>query len=100
MIEGFNLSHKFPDNLWFLILLVSFFRWWVNFKDYFPISLIKTKDLKPGGKYIFGYHPHGIIGLGAISAFGTNGSGFNELFPGIRVHLVNQYLWRLVNFVL
>eukprot|EP00291_Cryptomonas_curvata_P011138 CAMPEP_0172201460 /NCGR_PEP_ID=MMETSP1050-20130122/30017_1 /TAXON_ID=233186 /ORGANISM="Cryptomonas curvata, Strain CCAP979/52" /LENGTH=158 /DNA_ID=CAMNT_0012879119 /DNA_START=46 /DNA_END=518 /DNA_ORIENTATION=- len=62
-------------------------RWWVNFKEYFPITLIKTKDLEPDGKYIFGYHPHGIIGLGAISTFGTNGCGFNKLYPGIRVHL-------------
>ena len=64
--------------------------WWVNFREYFPITLYKTKELKPDGKYIFGYHPHGIIGLGAFSTFATNGSGFNELFPGIRVHLVNR----------
>lgn len=42
---------------------------------YFPISLVKTQDLPPDRKYVFGYHPHGIIGMGAIANFGTEGTG-------------------------
>ncbi|KAK5104746.1 diacylglycerol O-acyltransferase 1 [Lithohypha guttulata] len=34
-------------------------------------------------KYIFGYHPHGIISHGAFAAFGTEALGFSDLFPGI-----------------
>jgi 2-acylglycerol O-acyltransferase 2 len=34
-------------------------------------------------KYIFGYHPHGIISHGAFAAFGTEALGFSQLFPGI-----------------
>ncbi|EEP82946.1 conserved hypothetical protein [Uncinocarpus reesii 1704] len=37
----------------------------------------------PLGKYIFGYHPHGIISHGAFAAFATEALGFSELFPGI-----------------
>lgn len=40
---------------------------------YFPISLVKSCDIPPDRKYVFGYHPHGIIGMGAIANFGTEG---------------------------
>ncbi|EFR01795.1 diacylglycerol O-acyltransferase 2A [Nannizzia gypsea CBS 118893] len=39
--------------------------------------------LPPTRKYIFGYHPHGIISHGAFAAFATEGLGFSKLFPGI-----------------
>ena len=42
-------------------------------KGYFPISMVKTQDLPADRKYVFGYHPHGIIGMGAIANFGTEG---------------------------
>lgn len=51
-------------------------------RDYFPIELIKTADLKPEKNYIFCYHPHGVISLGAISNFATEATGFSEKFPG------------------
>eukprot|EP00960_Hanusia_phi_P048957 759278-Hanusia_phi.AAC.2 len=47
-----------------------------------------TAELDPEQKYIFGYHPHGIICIGAIAAFGTEGVSFSDLFKGINVHLV------------
>ena len=50
---------------------------------------MKTESLSPDGKYIFGYHPHGIISYGAFSAFATEGCNFGMNFPGIRVHLVS-----------
>jgi 2-acylglycerol O-acyltransferase 2 len=56
---------------------------WKLFAGYFPMKLHKTHDLPTDRKYIFGYHPHGIISHGAFAAFGTNALGFRELFPGI-----------------
>lgn len=58
-------------------------RLWKLFAGYFPAKLHKTHDLPPERKYIFGYHPHGIISHGAWAAFATNALGFSELFPGI-----------------
>ena len=56
---------------------------WRLFAGYFPAKLHKTYDLPPERKYIFGYHPHGIISHGAWCAFATNALGFAEKFPGI-----------------
>ncbi|KAK4199593.1 putative diacylglycerol O-acyltransferase 2A [Triangularia verruculosa] len=56
---------------------------WKLFGEYFPAKLHKTHDLPPTRKYIFGYHPHGIISHGAFAAFATEALGFAEKFPGI-----------------
>ncbi|KAF3062015.1 Diacylglycerol O-acyltransferase 2A [Daldinia childiae] len=56
---------------------------WHLFAGYFPAKLHKTHDLPPTRKYIFGYHPHGIISHGAMAAFGTEALGFSKKFPGI-----------------
>ncbi|KAI1770704.1 DAGAT-domain-containing protein [Hypoxylon cercidicola] len=56
---------------------------WHLFAGYFPARLHKTHDLPPTRKYIFGYHPHGIISHGAWAAFATDALGFSEKFPGI-----------------
>jgi len=56
---------------------------WKLFAGYFPARLHKTHELDPKKKYIFGYHPHGIISHGAWLAFATNALGFPEMFPGI-----------------
>lgn len=58
-------------------------RIWHFFADYFPAKLHKTYDLPADRKYIFGYHPHGIISHGAFAAFATEALGFSEKFPGI-----------------
>ncbi|KAI5478556.1 diacylglycerol acyltransferase [Pseudohyphozyma bogoriensis] len=63
-------------------------RLWAWFATYYPVSLIKTADLPPDRRYVFGYHPHGIIGMGAIANFGTDATGFSELFPGLKPHLL------------
>ncbi|KXS19405.1 DAGAT-domain-containing protein [Gonapodya prolifera JEL478] len=60
---------------------------WTWFVDYFPIRLHKTADVPPTRPYIFGYHPHGVISLGAWGNFATNATGFSKLFPGIKLHL-------------
>ena len=56
---------------------------WSAFASYFPARLHRTAILEPTRKYIFGYHPHGIISHGAFAAFGTEALGFSDLFPGI-----------------
>lgn len=56
---------------------------WSLFASYFPARLHRSEELPPTRKYIFGYHPHGIISHGAFAAFGTEALGFSQLFPGI-----------------
>lgn len=58
-------------------------RVWKLYASYFPARLHRTEVLPPTRKYIFGYHPHGIISHGAFAAFGTEALGFSNLFPGI-----------------
>ncbi len=104
----------FTQFWWILILYLIWFcydfrtpqrgsrlvRWFRNLKiwkflrDYFPIKLEKISDLDPKLNYIFGYHPHGILGCGMFVNFATDVTGFPELFPGIKVHpvtLAGQY---------
>ncbi|ODO09511.1 hypothetical protein I350_03114 [Cryptococcus amylolentus CBS 6273] len=45
-------------------------------------------DLPPDRPYLFGYHPHGIIGMGAFATFATEGTSFSEYFPGLKPHLL------------
>ena len=56
---------------------------WSLFASYFPARLYRSQPLEPTRKYIFGYHPHGIISHGAWAAFATDALGFSQLFPGI-----------------
>ncbi|KAH8815201.1 diacylglycerol acyltransferase-domain-containing protein [Xylogone sp. PMI_703] len=56
---------------------------WSLFASYFPARLHRSIELPPTRKYIFGYHPHGIISHGAWAAFATEALGFSQLFPGI-----------------
>ena len=56
---------------------------WSLFASYFPARLHRSAVLPPTRKYIFGYHPHGIISHGAFAAFATEALGFSQLFPGI-----------------
>jgi 2-acylglycerol O-acyltransferase 2 len=58
-------------------------RVWSLFASYFPARLHRSQELPPTRKYIFGYHPHGIISHGAFTAFATEALGFKQLFPGI-----------------
>jgi len=63
-------------------------RFWRYFADYYPASMLKTCDLPADRPYVFGYHPHGIIGMGALCTFGTESVGFSHFFPGIIPHLL------------
>ncbi|WVF65408.1 hypothetical protein IAT40_000135 [Kwoniella sp. CBS 6097] len=61
---------------------------WKFFAQYYPCSIIKEADLPADRPYLFGYHPHGIIGMGAFATFATEGTNFSEYFPGIKPHLL------------
>ena len=63
----------------------SVWRWMAR---YFPAKLHKTADLDPNKSYIFGLHPHGIFHTSGFLSFGTEGTGFQKLFPGIMPHLL------------
>ncbi|SPO28360.1 probable diacylglycerol acyltransferase type 2b [Ustilago trichophora] len=58
------------------------------FAEYFPISMIKTTNLPPDRPYIFGYHPHGILGVAAVANLATDATEFPSSFPGITPHLL------------
>lgn len=57
------------------------FRLW---REYFPVTLIKTKELAPDANYLFGYHPHGWIGVGSMVSFMTEALDVSATFPGLR----------------
>ena len=42
--------------------------------------------------YLMGYHPHGVLGYGAIAAFGTDVLKFPEIFPGLTPRLITLKL--------
>ncbi|WVQ73628.1 hypothetical protein IAR50_003208 [Cryptococcus sp. DSM 104548] len=61
---------------------------WQYFAQYYPCSIVKEADLPADRPYLFGYHPHGIIGMGAFATFATEGTHFSEYFPGLKPHLL------------
>lgn len=63
-------------------------KFWRHFGAYFPMRLTRTEPLDPSHNYLFGYHPHGIISVGALCNFATEATGFAELFPGIDLRLL------------
>ncbi|XP_031605335.2 2-acylglycerol O-acyltransferase 2-A isoform X1 [Oreochromis aureus] len=75
-------------------------RWsvWEHFRDYFPLTLLKTVDLDPKKNYIFGFHPHGVLVAGAFGNFCTEATGFSHLFPGLKPHLLMLPFWFRVPF--
>ncbi|KRY56259.1 Diacylglycerol O-acyltransferase 2 [Trichinella britovi] len=58
---------------------------WNYFRDYFPITLIKTADLDPDQNYIFGVHPHGVMAFSAFCNFCTEATNFSRLFPNLQI---------------
>lgn len=92
--------------------------WWMYFADFFPVTLVKTAVLPPDGKYVIGYHPHGIISVGAFAAFCTEGvntvdlacsdekadpekanRGWRSLFPGVDRRLLTLSMHFVVPFL-
>ncbi|CAB9509485.1 acylglycerol O-acyltransferase [Seminavis robusta] len=60
---------------------------------YYPLRIHKLAELptttadNKKAKYLFACHPHGVIGVGSLSVFGTEESGFNQLYPGIDTYM-------------
>uniref|UniRef100_A0AAY4BR54 Acyltransferase n=1 Tax=Denticeps clupeoides TaxID=299321 RepID=A0AAY4BR54_9TELE len=71
---------------------------WSHFRDYFPISLVKTADLDPSRNYLLGFHPHGVLVAGGFGNFCTEASGFSSLFPGLTPYLLMLPFWFRVPF--
>jgi len=66
--------------------------WWIRWTaEYFSTRLIKTVDLDPHRSYIFAYHPHGVISMGANLALSTDGCNFTKVFPGVS----QEEMWNL-----
>jgi len=61
---------------------------WKYMRDFFPVKLHRTAELSADCNYVFGCHPHGIMGCGAFVNFATEVTGFSKHFPGIRSHLL------------
>jgi len=61
---------------------------WRVLAEYFPVRLHVSSELDPKGNYLFGYHPHGVIGVGALLTFATEATGFYEAFPGLDLRLL------------
>ncbi|KZT55261.1 diacylglycerol acyltransferase [Calocera cornea HHB12733] len=61
---------------------------WKHFAEYYPAEMMREAVLPPDRPYLFGYHPHGIIGMGAMATFATESIGFSQHFPGITPHLL------------
>ena len=50
--------------------------------EYFAAELVVTEEFDPARKYIFGYHPHGILSFGFLANFRRTGPGsFGERYP-------------------
>ncbi|XP_068918472.1 acyl-CoA wax alcohol acyltransferase 1 [Petaurus breviceps papuanus] len=72
---------------------------WTKIQDYFPIKVLKTKDLSPEHNYIMGVHPHGILTFGAFCNFCTEATGFSTIFPGITPHLATLSWFFKIPFI-
>lgn len=73
-------------------------KWWHHFRNYFPISLERTAELDPKQNYIFGFHPHGIIGIGMFCNFMTEATDFSGKFPGITLYVLGLRVVTMVPF--
>ncbi|KUF95156.1 hypothetical protein AM588_10006081 [Phytophthora nicotianae] len=49
------------------------------------MKIIREQELDPNKRYIFGFHPHGIIVLSRIAIFGGS---FEDVFPGITYRIL------------
>uniref|UniRef100_A0A8C5QKH2 Acyltransferase n=1 Tax=Leptobrachium leishanense TaxID=445787 RepID=A0A8C5QKH2_9ANUR len=77
---------------------VRSWRVWKYFAEYFPIRLVRTAPLDPRYNYILGFHPHGVLVIGAFGNFCTEGTGFSSLFPGITPYLLMLPAWFRIPF--
>lgn len=62
-------------------------RCWKYLRGYFNLTTSVAEPLAPGGRYILGYHPHGVVSVGAFIGFGTDAAGFSAICPGLDFRL-------------
>ena len=64
----------------------SLFLWnWAA--NYFDLKLIKTCNLDPNQKYIFGCHPHGLFSFSSVLNFATEANQFSLNFNNLPIRL-------------
>ena len=61
---------------------------WKQFRKYFPSNIVVKGKLDKNSKYLFSYHPHGILGVGVFSQFVYDYPHLKEL-PKIRPVTLN-----------
>lgn len=62
-------------------------RIWLSLARYFPIQVVSENgELDPRGRYMIGYHPHGVVSLGAFVTCGT-AVGRPAFGSSLKVHL-------------
>ncbi|XP_026480228.1 2-acylglycerol O-acyltransferase 1-like [Ctenocephalides felis] len=61
--------------------------WWRYYRDYFPLTLIKTAELDPKKNYLLCVFPHGLLSSGAFGHFATDATGFQQMFPGMTARI-------------
>ncbi|KAL7738653.1 hypothetical protein ACLKA6_006943 [Drosophila palustris] len=54
------------------------------YRNYFPVSLVKTAELPPNKNYILASFPHGILGTGICINMGLEISQWLKQFPQVR----------------
>ncbi|ETI53836.1 hypothetical protein, variant 2 [Phytophthora nicotianae] len=60
-------------------------RLWGLLNKFLRMKIIREQELDPNKRYIFGFHPHGIIVLSRIAIFGGS---FEDVFPGITYRIL------------
>ena len=89
MLDKKPAKGGYPSSSWFKAVVVAFWRPLLRlFASYFPVEIIKTDDLDPTKRYIFGCHPHGVLSTGAFCAFCTDYCGFEQKYPGINLNVL------------
>lgn len=86
----FILDDEAPRNgrPWWLIRRVRGLKCiWKCCAEYYPLQLVRTVALPAENNYMFCLHPHGVFSLSHAINFASNGTGFFELFPGIKCFL-------------
>jgi len=69
---------------------------WRHFRNFFPVTVVKTAELPDDHNYIMGYHPHGILCAGATATFATEGTDWSQLFPALTPYLLTlEILFKL-----
>lgn len=67
---------------------------WRKSLDYFPMEVHCEKPFVGGKPYIFGFHPHGIVGMGVIGNFvGNAARTFAKTGVDVRVVTVRLNFW-------